>query len=750
MARASNAGTKPEECARSFSKGRYALIRYACAVACTVLATLVRAALIPVLPHQWAFELFLFSIAAATWYGGVGPGLLSAALGLLAAEWFFVGPSETWPSITTPHLVRIGIYLLTASALVVVSRALHKARINATLLQLAHDAILVTDQDGKISFWNKGAEVCYGWRSEEAVGRNCYELLKTVFPMPLDEIMAATRNRGEWAGELTHTARDGRIVIEARRCSLLREWPGRSGAMLMIGRDVTAQKRTEESRRNAERIYRSIGESLDYGVWVCDPDGRNTYASESFLKLVGMTQEQCSSFGWKDVLHPDDADRTIAAWKGCVRSEGKWDIMHRFRGVDGQWHPTLARGSPVRDDQGRIVCWAGINLDVGALKRTEESLRESETRERERAAQLQALMDAAPAAIFVTQDPECRSMTGNHLAYNLVGAPVGSNLSKSAPEGEKPSYRLLRNGADVAPDEMPMQRATFTGQPVRNCEITLVTETGRQLNLFGDAVPLSGEGGALLGAVGVFVDISDRNRAEAALRESNFKLVQLSRDLLRTQDYERRRIARELHDGTSQLLAVLNMSLSRLCDPTIDVDRKRQALAEAIQLADACSTEIRTVTYLLHPPLLDQVGLVGALSSYTQGFSRRTGVEVEVKISSSFGRLDRDRESALFRIVQEGLANIHKHSGSQLAVIRLDRDAREARLVLRDRGRGLPPALRQGRGFVGFGVGILGMRERAEQLGGSLDLTSDDTGTTIAVTLPLVQSNEENEDSSRR
>ena len=138
--------------------------------------------------------------------------------------------------------------------------------------------------------------------------------------------------------------------------------------------DRTRYHRAQAGRRGAapsEALYRAIGESIDYGVWVCDPEGRNIYTSESFLKLVGMTQEQCSNFGWGEVLHPDDAERTIAAWKECVRTEGTWDIEHRFRGVDGKWHPILARGVPIRDEQGRITCWAGINLDISARKQIE-------------------------------------------------------------------------------------------------------------------------------------------------------------------------------------------------------------------------------------------------------------------------------------------------------------------------------------------------------------------------------------------
>ena len=150
-----------------------------------------------------------------------------------------------------------------------------------------------------------------------------------------------------------------------------------------ITQDITERKQVEEALRNSERLYRAIGESIDYGVWVCTPDGRNIYASESFLKLVGLTQEQCSDFGWGDILHPDDAQNTIAAWKECARTGGTWDIEHRFRGVDGQWHPILARGVPVRDEKGKITCWAGINLDISRLKEAEQTLRDADRRKDE-------------------------------------------------------------------------------------------------------------------------------------------------------------------------------------------------------------------------------------------------------------------------------------------------------------------------------------------------------------------------------
>jgi PAS domain S-box-containing protein len=139
--------------------------------------------------------------------------------------------------------------------------------------------------------------------------------------------------------------------------------------------DVLEAFEAKEALRHSERVYRAIGESIDFGVWVCDAHGRNNYASDSFLRLAGLTQEQCAGFGWGEALHPDDRERALAEWQRCVEEGGYWDEEFRIRGADGRSHFVLSRGVPVRDEAGEIVAWAGINLDIDRLKRVEHELR---------------------------------------------------------------------------------------------------------------------------------------------------------------------------------------------------------------------------------------------------------------------------------------------------------------------------------------------------------------------------------------
>jgi signal transduction histidine kinase len=222
----------------------------------------------------------------------------------------------------------------------------------------------------------------------------------------------------------------------------------------------------------------------------------------------------------------------------------------------------------------------------------------------------------------------------------------------------------------------------------------------------------------------MFRDITERKTAEAELRR-------LSGRLLRLEDQERRRLARDLHDTTAQMLAALSMNLS-VVSGSADVlnPRAHASLEEAATLADQCLREVRTLSYLLHPRELDDWGLTPALTRYIDGFIQRSGIQVEVDVSPDLGRLPQDVETAVFRVVQECLTNIHRHSGSRTARLRLIRDPSHLVLEVEDAGHGIGQD-------APSGVGIASMRERVQQLNGRLEIDSRPGGTTIRATIPL-------------
>src|SRR5947209_3163497 len=207
---------------------------------------------------------------------------------------------------------------------------------------------------------------------------------------------------------------------------------------------------------------------------------------------------------------------------------------------------------------------------------------------------------------------------------------------------------------------------------------------------------------------------------------------------MQLQDDERRRIARELHDSVGQTLAALGMNLSLVRN---DVERLASILStlnDSENLVREMSSEVRTISHLLHPPLLDEAGLCSALRWYVEGFAQRSGIKVDLNLPDEFGRLSAELETAIFRVVQESLTNIHRHSGSAVAKIQLRQPADQVVVEIADKGRGIPEQKLQEMASTGTpGVGIRGMRERLRQLGGTLDIESGRSGTVVTVRLPL-------------
>ena len=230
-------------------------------------------------------------------------------------------------------------------------------------------------------------------------------------------------------------------------------------------------------------------------------------------------------------------------------------------------------------------------------------------------------------------------------------------------------------------------------------------------------------------------EVTDRKRVEVSLRE-------LSGRLLRSRDEERRHMARELHDHAGQTLVALGLNLFALHQAAEGQEPKLVKLAaEGQKLSADLSKEIRTLSYLLHPPLLDEVGLASALQWFVDGFSERSKIQVELDLPPDFGRLSGELELVIFRVVQESLTNVHRHSGSSSARIRLSRSERAVEFEIIDQGKGIPPGRLGEMSAAQIGVGVRGMEERVRQFRGTLQITSSPEGTVVAARIPLTSDN---------
>ena len=229
--------------------------------------------------------------------------------------------------------------------------------------------------------------------------------------------------------------------------------------------------------------------------------------------------------------------------------------------------------------------------------------------------------------------------------------------------------------------------------------------------------------------------LGELNSDRSEQKSTETKLRELSVRFIAVQDFERRRIARELHDCTGQTIALLKMNLDRLAELGKLSPEQTGFLSESVALVEAMSKQLRTISYLLHPPLLDEIGLVSALRGLVEGFSQRSGIETHLRIDENFSQLPGEVEISIYRIVQECLTNIHRHSGSPTARIRVEQHAAEIQIEIQDDGRGMPEKIANR-----SGVGLFGMRERARQLGGTLEIKSNGKGTTVFARLPLSDS----------
>ena len=362
---------------------------------------------------------------------------------------------------------------------------------------------------------------------------------------------------------------------------------------------------------------------------------------------------------------------------------------------------------------------------------TEEGVREGEHL-------LRLVLDALPVGVIVVDDSG-DIILGNPASQHIWGGAIRSGSQRYA---ESKGW-WYATGKPVAAGEWASARAMATGITSVNEVIEIERFDGVRKVIQNSAVPIRDADGHITGAVVVNEDVSARTTAERELNDSYHQLRTLNGRLMRAQDDERRRVAQMLHETTAQDLAALKMILARL-NRTADRlrDDDRSALVESIALAEQSMTQIRTLSYLLHPPFLDDAGLLSAVRWYAVGFADRSGITVDLELPESFERLPLDTETALFRIIQEALINIHRHADSTTARIQLRRDAGTLVMEIGDRGRGIPDVMlkeiRSGGGAAG--VGIAGMNERIEQLGGRFELSSSDrgtTGTTVRVWLPL-------------
>jgi PAS domain S-box-containing protein len=474
-----------------------------------------------------------------------------------------------------------------------------------------------------------------------------------------------------------------------------------------------------ETRRKQEQFRLFVEAVPDCAIFMMDPGGHITTWNTGAYRVRGYTASEILGQNFSCFYSAEEALAgkpqkllDLAIKQGHAEDEG-WSVRK-----DGTTFWTNVTIAAVRDGAGKLVGFGNVTRDLTERRRAEIALHRSEDRFRLMA---EAVQDYA---IFML-DPEGYISTWNRGAERIKGYKaaeiIGQHFECFYPEED------VRAGKPRMELKVAVEQGRFEDEGWRR------RKDGSEFWANVIITPVRDETNELIGFAKVTRDITDRMQKEKSLRD-------LTAHLLQMQDEERKRIGRDLHDTLGQCVTAMKISLDTLASGLEPKDTTtRQQIAQCARLAEECVKEVRTISYLLYPPMLEEMGLKSAIPWYLEGFTARSGIQVSFDASAEFGRLSRDTELALFRVLQESLTNVHRHSGSQTAHVRLSVQCEMAILEVRDDGKGIPAAVleesRESWERV-LGVGLRGMKERIGQLGGKLDISSTEHGTTVTAMVP--------------
>jgi PAS domain S-box-containing protein len=751
-----------------------AVIRYGVAVVCVTAAVILDLWLRPALDPE---VLLVGAVLISGWISGFWPGLLAALLGTLALAYFFTPPLNSFLVDITlvPRLMMFALLAVSIAAVAAVRRGAEQSlksardelerrvhdrtaelersneqllaeigeraraeealRERANLLDLTHDTVFVRTMDDVITLWNRGAEERYGWTRHEAIGRISHQLLKTVFPKPLESIIEELNRTRRWEGELIHTRRDGTTIVAASRWALQTDAQGTPVAILETNNDITARKQAEAELRASERRHRHIFQAIGVSIW--EEDFSRVKAAIDDLRAQGVDFRQYVQ------AHPEFVSQAIAMVRlvdvndATVTLFGAQSREELLVSLDRVFTPetynvfareliAIAEGRTSFESETVLRTLQGDELAVvftitfppppSALETVLVSIIDISERKRaeDRIQQQANLLEQTHDAIIVWEFPRT-------IIYWNRGAERLYGFSKAEALG-RVTHELLQTDHQMSPrsfEELVERDGQWSG------ELSHTTRDGRKIIVDSLHVLMRAADGRQL-VLETNRDITERKRAEQALEE-------LAGRLIRAQEEERSRIGRELHDHISQMLGVLTIRIDQLyADPEV-TPRIAEGLDQVRQGAVEVTDDVRHLSHRLHSSMLDYLGLAPALQKLAAEFSERCKIPVRFANASLPTSLPSDIALALFRIAEESLTNIAKHSRARSASIAIHGGSDGIHLTVEDDGNGFDVMGLASKG----GLGFVSMQERLRVLHGTVRVDSAlSRGTKIDVWVP--------------
>ena len=621
------------------------------------------------------------------------------------------------------------------------------------LVELSPDGILIS-QDDRIVFLNPAAVRLFGASApEQILGKSPFEIFHSdSHDLIRERIGLMMSGQVMPPAEERIVRLDGAVTDVEVNSARLEESAGE--AIQVIVRDISDRQRAERIlRQNEERLTLAFAGAQE-GVWDWNLETGAVVYSPRWKEMLGYAEHEIEPHvsAWEHLLHPDDKPRADELHDSLARGAGRYEGEFRLRHKDGHFIQVLSRGLPVRRQPGGpVVRIVGTHLDITERKRTESALRESEER-------LTLAFDGAQEGVW-DWNLETNDVTYSSRWKQMLGY-AGDEIEPHISAWERLVHPDDRPGADRAND------AVARGERTYEAEFRLRHKDGRYVHVLSRGFPVRREpGGPVVRIVGTHFDLTERKQAEDLLRRSHEELevrvrertTELARanDSLRAemgereraerartdllgrlvfaQEDERRRIAREMHDQFGEQLTALGHRIASLKDAAAGQADLREPIAALEQVAQQLDRDVDHLVWELRPTALDDLGLQAALTNYVQNWSARVGIAARLHTAGLLNdRLDSEAETTLYRIAQEALTNVAKHSRAKNVELILERRADHVLLVVEDDGAGFDPGDRT------HGFGLLGMQERASLVGASLEIEAAvGQGTTILVRMAV-------------
>jgi PAS domain S-box-containing protein len=568
-----------------------------------------------------------------------------------------------------------------------------------------------------------------GYAREEVVGQlRLADLCTPASRVLLEELSPRLEETGSALNvELELVRKDGSILPVLASATAVHGPDGKHAFSRSVVVDRTGRQ-AEERLRERERFIERVFHATPDAMYVFDlAERRVVFANRDLASLAGYSKEESQALGGdllQTLLHPDDLalyEKNVARFE-TASDEDVHETLFRARHKDGAWRWLLGRGLVFdRSADGRPARILSVVKDVTDRKVAEDALRESEAFHR-------ALAEAVPVGIAVMDDdyritwssPAFRELLGASSDDEVVGTRFSGWVSPASPWTVRNQRRTPRKLARL----------------VRPREVRLRRRNGPDLWVNLVSAPLFHADGRFRGAILAAQDITEERAANAELKRSTERLQHLSRRVVEVQEEERRHVARELHDEIGQSLAAIFFRLEAFLHS--HEPAPRSLIEDSIEIADRTMKAVRDLALDLHPSILDEAGLANALRAYVDRQVRVPGLDVSLSVCPSVERLPRALRSALYRIAQSALTNVVRHSRAR--AVQLEAAVKEGflELVVRDDGVGFdldaaPPDVSSG-----MSLGLLVMRERAELVGGTIEIESaPGRGTTVTARFPL-------------